>query len=144
VVIHHIGYDERRLVKGLSPLDELAAVVAAVDVPCAGRRRPAARRRSRARRTGAAGGARRAGDRRQRLQTERLDLGSILREICSESKTRWRRAPEQPVVAAPPRRARRPDQGARSENTAIFERRATQSDGMHRRRMQRNFHHGLL
>ena len=33
VVIHHIGYDERRLVKGLSPLDELAAVVAAVDVP---------------------------------------------------------------------------------------------------------------
>ena len=33
VVIHHIGYDERRMVKGLSPLDELAAVVAAVDVP---------------------------------------------------------------------------------------------------------------
>ena len=32
-IIHHIGYDERRLGKGLSPLDELAAVVAAVDVP---------------------------------------------------------------------------------------------------------------
>src|SRR4030095_10340755 len=33
LVIHHIGYAERRLVKGLSPLDELAAVVGAVDVP---------------------------------------------------------------------------------------------------------------
>jgi 3-hexulose-6-phosphate synthase/6-phospho-3-hexuloisomerase len=33
VVIHHIGYDERRLVKGLSPMDELDAVVEAVDVP---------------------------------------------------------------------------------------------------------------
>src|SRR5215217_121686 len=33
VVIHHIGYDERGMVKGLNPLDELAAVVAAVDVP---------------------------------------------------------------------------------------------------------------
>jgi 3-hexulose-6-phosphate synthase/6-phospho-3-hexuloisomerase len=33
VIIHHIGYDERRLVKGLSPMTELAAVVNAVDVP---------------------------------------------------------------------------------------------------------------
>ncbi len=33
VIIHHIGYDERRLVKGLSPMDELDAVVAAVDIP---------------------------------------------------------------------------------------------------------------
>lgn len=33
VVIHHIGYDERRMIKGLSPMDELDAVVAAVDVP---------------------------------------------------------------------------------------------------------------
>jgi 3-hexulose-6-phosphate synthase/6-phospho-3-hexuloisomerase len=33
VVIHHIGYDERRLVKGLSPMDELDRVVAAVPVP---------------------------------------------------------------------------------------------------------------
>jgi 3-hexulose-6-phosphate synthase/6-phospho-3-hexuloisomerase len=33
VVIHHIGYDERGMVKGLSPMDELDAVVAAVDVP---------------------------------------------------------------------------------------------------------------
>jgi 3-hexulose-6-phosphate synthase len=33
VVIHHIGYDERRLIKGLSPMDELDAVVRAVDVP---------------------------------------------------------------------------------------------------------------
>jgi 3-hexulose-6-phosphate synthase len=32
-VIHHIGYDERRLVKGLSPMDELDEVVAAVSVP---------------------------------------------------------------------------------------------------------------
>ena len=33
VIIHHIGYDERRLVQGLSPMTELAAVVDAVDVP---------------------------------------------------------------------------------------------------------------
>ena len=33
VVIHHIGYDERGMIKGLSPMDELDAVVAAVDVP---------------------------------------------------------------------------------------------------------------
>ena len=33
VVIHHIGYDERRLVKGLSPMTELDAIVDAVPVP---------------------------------------------------------------------------------------------------------------
>lgn len=33
VIIHHIGFDERRLVKGLSPMTELTAVVNAVDVP---------------------------------------------------------------------------------------------------------------
>ncbi len=33
VIVHHIGFDERRLVKGLSPMDELDAVVAAVSVP---------------------------------------------------------------------------------------------------------------
>ena len=33
VIIHHIGFDERRLVTGLSPMTELAAVVNAVDVP---------------------------------------------------------------------------------------------------------------
>jgi 3-hexulose-6-phosphate synthase len=33
VVIHHIGYDERGMVKGLSPMTELSAVVHAVDVP---------------------------------------------------------------------------------------------------------------
>ncbi len=32
-VIHHIGYDERRLVEGLSPMDELDEVVEAVSVP---------------------------------------------------------------------------------------------------------------
>lgn len=32
-IIHHIGYDERGLVQGLSPMDELDAVVAAVGVP---------------------------------------------------------------------------------------------------------------
>lgn len=32
-IIHHIGYDERGLIQGLSPMDELDAVVAAVDVP---------------------------------------------------------------------------------------------------------------
>jgi 3-hexulose-6-phosphate synthase len=32
-IIHHIGFDERALVKGLSPMDELDAVVAAVNVP---------------------------------------------------------------------------------------------------------------
>jgi 3-hexulose-6-phosphate synthase len=33
VVVHHIGYDERRMIKGLSPLDELDDVVRAVKVP---------------------------------------------------------------------------------------------------------------
>jgi 3-hexulose-6-phosphate synthase len=33
VVIHHIGYDERRMIEGLSPMDELDDVVRAVDVP---------------------------------------------------------------------------------------------------------------
>ena len=33
VVVHHIGFDERNLVKGLSPLDEIDAVVRAVSVP---------------------------------------------------------------------------------------------------------------
>lgn len=33
VVIHHIGFDERRMIKGLSPMDELDAVVDAVNVP---------------------------------------------------------------------------------------------------------------
>jgi len=32
-IIHHIGYDERRLIKGLSPMDELDAVVRAVKIP---------------------------------------------------------------------------------------------------------------
>src|SRR5262245_24404306 len=32
-IVHHIGYDERRLVKGLSPMDQLDQVVAAVSVP---------------------------------------------------------------------------------------------------------------
>src|SRR5262245_28548079 len=33
VVVHHIGFDERAMIKGLSPLDELDAVVHAVSVP---------------------------------------------------------------------------------------------------------------
>lgn len=33
VIVHHIGFDERNLIKGLSPLDELDAVVRAVSVP---------------------------------------------------------------------------------------------------------------
>jgi 3-hexulose-6-phosphate synthase/6-phospho-3-hexuloisomerase len=33
IVIHHIGYDERRLIAGLSPMDELDEVVKAVKVP---------------------------------------------------------------------------------------------------------------
>jgi 3-hexulose-6-phosphate synthase len=32
-VIHHIGYDERRMIAGLSPMDELDEVVRAVTVP---------------------------------------------------------------------------------------------------------------
>jgi 3-hexulose-6-phosphate synthase/6-phospho-3-hexuloisomerase len=32
-IIHHIGYDERNMIKGLSPMDELAEVVRAVSVP---------------------------------------------------------------------------------------------------------------
>lgn len=32
-IIHHVGYDERREIKGLSPLDELAEVVKAVGIP---------------------------------------------------------------------------------------------------------------
>lgn len=33
VVVHHIGFDERRMVRGLSPLDELDDVIRAVSVP---------------------------------------------------------------------------------------------------------------
>jgi 3-hexulose-6-phosphate synthase/6-phospho-3-hexuloisomerase len=33
IVIHHIGFDERRLIAGLSPMDELDEVVRAVQVP---------------------------------------------------------------------------------------------------------------
>ena len=33
VVVHHIGFDERAMIQGLSPLDELDAVVRAVSVP---------------------------------------------------------------------------------------------------------------
>jgi len=33
VIVHHIGFDERRMVRGLSPLDELDAVIHAVPVP---------------------------------------------------------------------------------------------------------------
>jgi 3-hexulose-6-phosphate synthase/6-phospho-3-hexuloisomerase len=33
VVVHHIGFDERAMVRGLSPLDEIDAVVRAVSVP---------------------------------------------------------------------------------------------------------------
>jgi 3-hexulose-6-phosphate synthase/6-phospho-3-hexuloisomerase len=33
IVVHHIGYDERNMIGGLSPLDELDAVVRAVAVP---------------------------------------------------------------------------------------------------------------
>jgi 3-hexulose-6-phosphate synthase/6-phospho-3-hexuloisomerase len=32
-IVHHIGYDERRMIAGLSPLDELDAVVRAVSIP---------------------------------------------------------------------------------------------------------------
>jgi 3-hexulose-6-phosphate synthase len=32
-IVHHIGYDERNMIHGLSPLDELDAVVAAVSIP---------------------------------------------------------------------------------------------------------------
>jgi 3-hexulose-6-phosphate synthase len=32
-IIHHIGYDERRMIKGLTPMEELDEVVAAVSVP---------------------------------------------------------------------------------------------------------------
>jgi 3-hexulose-6-phosphate synthase len=33
VVVHHIGFDERGMIRGLSPLDELDQVVAAVSIP---------------------------------------------------------------------------------------------------------------
>lgn len=32
-IVHHIGYDERRMVKGLSPMDEIDEVVRAVSIP---------------------------------------------------------------------------------------------------------------
>ena len=32
-IVHHIGYDERRMIPGLSPMDELDAVVRAVSIP---------------------------------------------------------------------------------------------------------------
>ena len=33
VIVHHIGFDERAMIKGLSPLDEIDAVVSAVSIP---------------------------------------------------------------------------------------------------------------
>jgi len=33
VIIHHIGYDERRMIAGLSPMDEIDEVVRAVSIP---------------------------------------------------------------------------------------------------------------
>ena len=33
VIVHHIGFDERNMIKGLSPLDELDSVVQAVSIP---------------------------------------------------------------------------------------------------------------
>lgn len=33
VIVHHIGFDERGLIRGLSPLDEIDEVVAAVSIP---------------------------------------------------------------------------------------------------------------
>ena len=32
-IIHHIGYDERRMITGLSPMDEIDEVVRAVSIP---------------------------------------------------------------------------------------------------------------
>ena len=32
-IVHHIGYDERRMIAGVSPMDELDQVVAAVSIP---------------------------------------------------------------------------------------------------------------
>ncbi len=32
-IIHHIGYDERRMIQGLSPMDEIDEVVRAVSIP---------------------------------------------------------------------------------------------------------------
>jgi len=32
-IVHHIGYDERRMLKNVSPMDELDAVVGAVSIP---------------------------------------------------------------------------------------------------------------
>ena len=33
VIVHHVGYDERNMIHGLSPLDELDRVVGAVSIP---------------------------------------------------------------------------------------------------------------
>ncbi len=93
-VIHHIGYDERRLIKGLSPMDELDDVVRGSVRPRAGSGRPhhpAGDRMSRARRAaGRPRGA--AGHRRRRLQARRLDLHDVLSEICGEiRKTPFKR-----------------------------------------------------
>jgi 3-hexulose-6-phosphate synthase len=33
VIVHHIGFDERAMIRGLSPLDELDAIVKAVSIP---------------------------------------------------------------------------------------------------------------
>ena len=39
VVVHHIGFDERNMIQGLSPLDEIDAVVRAVTRAGPGSRR---------------------------------------------------------------------------------------------------------
>ena len=72
-IVHHIGFDERGLIKGLSPLDELDDVVRAVSIPVqavgglsieqAHRVRPARRAAGRRRRS--------ARHRRRRIQARR-------------------------------------------------------------------------
>ena len=70
VIVHHIGFDERGMIAGLSPLDELDEVVRAGVDPGAGGRRP----------------LNRAGD---RVPTPRRPTGRDWRA----ARDRWRRVP---------------------------------------------------
>ena len=87
-IVHHIGFDERGLIKGLSPLDELDDVVARGVDPGAGGRRPLDRAGDRVRppRRAAGRGRRAAGHRRRRVQAGRPRLFPVLQRICSEIK----------------------------------------------------------
>jgi 3-hexulose-6-phosphate synthase/6-phospho-3-hexuloisomerase len=102
-VIHHIGYDERRMIAGLSPMDELDEVVRAVKVPVQAVGGLSIRQALECPAHGAplvVLGAPLVID-ADEFKTASTDLYGILREICSEiRRTPFERPAHWPAAAA--------------------------------------------